>query len=551
MGTNTKIVAHFPRHPQPPERVPALTDTTYTHTPSLKTLLATPRKEVPTTPHSSIFNAIFNQALSHAFKKLLNPIVTLLTPLSSSNNKTNEKENEEEEEEEEGELNKNSSTSSSSDSSDSSTSSSSDSSTSSNSGSSTSSSSGSSTSDSDSSDDSIPQDLEDSETPLHLAAKKGNDAIVELLFNRNANLHAQNKDLQTPLHLAAHDNEGQREGDLYSVSFNKRAIIKLILSTLTNDDGINAKDIHGYPTLYYAITSRFRSDKSVKLLLKHRANTDFCDKNGDNLILLAAQKANWDALKVLIKYQKNAQQEININAYNSEGRTALYYTILHRIHSKTLIGGMFCRIIISLAAVELLLEHGADANFCILGGDTPILLAAQQSYWEAVKLLVDKSANINAEDSKGKTALHYAASKGQKDVIPFLIQNGANFTLQDKKGRTPMQIAIKKQDFKTALLIYEKYIELPSNQRKVDNDRTSAEIQQFITTLEVMLETILEDHPISVMLKTLYSYKPKNIKSAATNRPNNPYHLDQVGSGENEESREEPEVELSGDSSID
>jgi ankyrin repeat protein len=390
----------------------------------------------------------------------------------------------------------------------------------------------------------------DQNTPLHLAAKKGNYAVVELLVNCNANLHAQNKDLQTPLHLALK----MRCHAIAELLIKNGANLKLCdadqntplhlavqknndeLATLMIQKGavIDAKDIHGYPALYYAITSRFGSDKSVKLLLEHGADANFCDKNGDNLILLAAKKANWDALKVLIEDVK-LLNSININACDSQGRTALYYAI--SFHKTMLPSMRSCTYITNEASIKLLLEHGADTNCCNHNNcDTPLLLAAQKNNWEAVKLLVDKSENINARDSKGNTALHYAASNGQEDVIPLLIQNGADLTIKDNKGITPMQIAIKKQDFKTALLIYEKYIELPSNQHTLNADLVLQETQQFIT--------ILEDHPISVMLKTLYSYKPKNIKSAATNRPNNSDHP-----GGNPEKPNEVNEELAASSS--
>jgi len=47
------------------------------------------------------------------------------------------------------------------------------------------------------------------ETPLHLAASRGNKSIVELLIQQGADVNAQSRDGSTPIYLAAF--AGQKE----------------------------------------------------------------------------------------------------------------------------------------------------------------------------------------------------------------------------------------------------------------------------------------------------------------------------------------------------
>ena len=82
--------------------------------------------------------------------------------------------------------------------------------------------------------------------------------------------------------------------------------------------------------------------------------------------------------------------------------------------------------------VRMLLEHGADPNRPIIGGDTPLSAAAYTGQAEVARLLLQKGAIVDAACSDGATPLYIAAENDHKEVVELLLANGA-----DVNGATP------------------------------------------------------------------------------------------------------------------
>jgi ankyrin len=125
-----------------------------------------------------------------------------------------------------------------------------------------------------------------------------------------------------------------------------------------------------------------------------------------------------------------------------------------------------------LAAMRLLLSHGADANLATGGGTVndvsasvrrapgginPLMAAAgvgtreedttgrhktEGDAIEAIKLCLDAGVDINAADGRGQTALHGAAQQGFDQVVKFLADHGARLDAKDNRGLTPLDTAL-------------------------------------------------------------------------------------------------------------
>ena len=106
-----------------------------------------------------------------------------------------------------------------------------------------------------------------------------------------------------------------------------------------------------------------------------------------------------------------------------------------------------------IAAMHLLVDHGADAKIATKSGDTPLMAAAgigwaanwtvnaPYNFTEAVKYCVELGNDVNAVDNRGYSALHGAAYLGKNDMVEYLVQKGAKVDAKSKAGDTPADMA--------------------------------------------------------------------------------------------------------------
>jgi hypothetical protein len=127
----------------------------------------------------------------------------------------------------------------------------------------------------------------------------------------------------------------------------------------------------------------------VKTLLKHGANTEVLDSDGNRPLHLAAMKGYAEVARRLCKAKA---------------------------------------------------EKDAPGH----AGATPLHLACRKGRGEVVRILVEAGASLDALDSKGSAPLHAAAAGGYEDVAEFLIAAGADPTRKDARGKTAKSVAAKK-----------------------------------------------------------------------------------------------------------
>jgi ankyrin repeat protein len=106
-----------------------------------------------------------------------------------------------------------------------------------------------------------------------------------------------------------------------------------------------------------------------------------------------------------------------------------------------------------IAAMHLLIDHGADPKLATKSGDTPLMAAAgigwaanwtvnaPYNFTEAVKYCVELGNDVNAVDNRGYTALHGAAYLGKNDMVEYLVSKGAKVAAKSKAGDSPADMA--------------------------------------------------------------------------------------------------------------
>lgn len=106
-----------------------------------------------------------------------------------------------------------------------------------------------------------------------------------------------------------------------------------------------------------------------------------------------------------------------------------------------------------IAAMRLLVEHGADPKIATKAGTTPLMAAAGVGWahnWsvnapvpaiDAVKYCVELGNDVNAVDGKGYAALHGAGYIGNNAIVLYLVEKGAKVDVKSKAGDSPADMA--------------------------------------------------------------------------------------------------------------
>ena len=124
-----------------------------------------------------------------------------------------------------------------------------------------------------------------------------------------------------------------------------------------------------------------------------------------------------------------------------------------------------------IARVQRLINAGMDPNTSDQHGNTLLIIAGAEGYFDLAKLLLTERARVRARNAVGDSALmlaalrghlemvrllaayggelspsgwtplHYCAWEGQTDVCRLLIELGANVNARSENGTTPLMMA--------------------------------------------------------------------------------------------------------------
>lgn len=122
--------------------------------------------------------------------------------------------------------------------------------------------------------------------PIHIAAKRGDVAVVKLLVNNNANPRVKDSMGWTLLHTIAHNPCQPAEG-----------IDELIEYLLSQKVPVDGKNIFGATPLMFACMTN--NNAIAKSLITHHANTTLKDTYGRTALTYAKDNGN-DELRILL-----------------------------------------------------------------------------------------------------------------------------------------------------------------------------------------------------------------------------------------------------------
>ena len=227
----------------------------------------------------------------------------------------------------------------------------------------------------------------DGNTPLLLAAAKGEDEWFYQLIKNGADIHHSMSDGTNLLHAATMGESPD--------------IIRFLLK---KGFDINAGANGGYRPIHIA----FAKLNTYLIALLTRQGADLSLKN-----------------------------EEGISAHDLGKRLKVNFKEIRKIDATTMDDGFYPLFDAvkfgDLEMIRLLKDKGADINKIERGGMSPFSMAKNA---RTMRLLKQLGADVNLQDEDGVTALMYHADDNKKSKINLLLELGADKTLKDKKGRT-------------------------------------------------------------------------------------------------------------------
>ena len=267
---------------------------------------------------------------------------------------------------------------------------------------------------------------DDGGTPLHAAAVANACAVAEVLIQNGADINAKDDDGLTPLYAAALSNA--------------YAAVEVLIQ---NGADINAKDNNGLTPLHYAAWSNAYA--AVEVLIQNGADINAKDNNGLIPLYAAAWSNAYAAVEVLIQNGADINAKVTLHASISPHWTAFLDKMkinnddYRELADSTLLH--YAALSNAYAAVEVLIQNGADINAKAQVGLTPLHYAAWSNAYAVAEVLIQNGADINAKDNNGLIPLHAAAWSNVCEVAEVLIRNGADINAKDNIGFTPLHYA--------------------------------------------------------------------------------------------------------------
>ncbi len=215
------------------------------------------------------------------------------------------------------------------------------------------------------------------QTPLIVAAEKGNLEIATFLIDNGADINAQDGTLQEgPIHLAL-------RGD------NKR-MLQLLLSK--GADPNLAGDAQKTPILY--AVERQNVD-FTKLLLRFKADPSIADTDGIRPLWKSLMLNNAEIVSLLLENGAEIK-----NGENADIFDAVYQC--------------------DLEIVDLLVQHGAAVNQVSSQYGNPLCMAVKRKNVEILKYLLKMGADVTARNHQGKTPLQIAIDEDSVQMFEIL-----------------------------------------------------------------------------------------------------------------------------------
>ncbi|KAL8366248.1 hypothetical protein RB595_007664 [Gaeumannomyces hyphopodioides] len=352
-------------------------------------------------------------------------------------------------------------------------------------------------------------------TTLHVAVCNGQAAIAELLLGRGADIESRDEDGMTPIHnatqfgmldcikvLQAHGadlacREDHKDGWTalhYAANFGHLDSLKYLL-----EHGIDpcSEDALGVPPIHYAC--REGKLECIGHFLDLGMDPNYKDIDGQSPAHWASESGHTSCLELLLgrgadpdSSDRRDWSPTHCAARN--GHKNCLNLLLDRganIRAATVDGWMpihFASWNGRTDCLEPLLDRGADPHAIDLEGNAPIHLAAENGHTDCLKLLLDRGADLHVTDGYGSAPVHIAASHGRLDFLELLLDRGADLHAPDDDGSAPVHFATEKGRLDCLKLLLDRGADIDATNTDGSAPIHIAALNGHLDCLELLLE---------------------------------------------------------------
>jgi ankyrin repeat protein len=182
-----------------------------------------------------------------------------------------------------------------------------------------------------------------------------------------------------------------------------------------------------------------KSPGMLKLLIRHGADANSTNSNGETALMMAAFDGDYQKAAALIRAgadarMRNTKADTSAISYCTSGKIA-----------------------------GLLIANGADVNERNVYGTTPLIYAASRGCNDVAKVLLDNGADANANSPVAGTALMLAAYFNNAGLVDLLLSRGADVNaagtdyFDGKKGKKTALRLAKENNLSDIVKILERH----------------------------------------------------------------------------------------------
>jgi serine/threonine-protein phosphatase 6 regulatory ankyrin repeat subunit B len=258
------------------------------------------------------------------------------------------------------------------------------------------------------------------QTPLHLAAERGSEAIVEMLIRKGAHIDARNEANVTAVEIA----ERRKYSAVARLLRHHRDIPRDHSTSRTaydaNGEPFRSADLSHHDVLTRSRivgAAHFRFDEVRETVTRHPELAKAVATTTEAAVEACAHTGARPIVDFLLDHGAPYSLPTAVMRNDAQRVKELLTEDPERIH-----------------------ERGPH-DFALLW--YPVIAGGSL---ELAERLIKSGASVEHQHHLGTTALHWAARGGQRDMVAFLIENGADIERVGRKfnpsGETPLQTAI-------------------------------------------------------------------------------------------------------------